>query len=526
MVKKYCIQFIALFFICEVASAQYGILDTSFGIDGKVITAFGEDNSLMYSIKIQPDGKIVTGGTVNIANHILFALARYHPDGSLDTTFGVEGKSVIVVSEFNMSLSSIALQSDGKIVASGNLNNPNLSIWQPVLVRYNNNGTLDTTFGNQGMVTAFENENESVIKSITLQPDGKIIAVGYVTDNAATYSNFLLLRFNSNGNPDTDFGVNGIVNASFRVFDFASVVTLLSDGKIIVAGRSSDEWDDYYGYDYDFIIAKYNTNGTLETSFGNGGKMIVGADEGSENAFYVKNQPDGKIVIAGEYLGHPYAFMQVSLLSDGNMDADFGINGVVRTELPTSYLQALQTQLDGKIVAAGYYNPGACCSAIRLIRFMVNGDLDPTFGNNGIVSQIVDTGQAYSLALQPDGKILVSGGGGIGFGPVHTDFTMYRYTSGLNLSSFGSEALKNDFIVYPNPVKNILNMDFNIQQSEIWSVDLHDNNGRLILNLLKDCAFQAGQNLQRLDLPDALAEGVYFLKISNGKAIAYIKIIK
>lgn len=523
MVKKYCIQFIALFFICEVASAQFGVLDPSFGNSGKVVTSFGEENSFMKALVIQSDGKILAGGNVVVQGHSQFGLARYNSDGIPDLTFGIGGKSAVLVSDFHMYLLSIALQSDGKIVASGKLFNADQSDSQPVLVRYNDDGTLDTAFGNQGMVIAFENGDVIEIQAITLQSNGKIIAAGYVT-NQSVYSNFLLLRFNSNGTPDSDFGVNGVINMRFRAKDYAKSVTILNDGKILVAGTSSDVWNN--GYDFDFIVAKFNVDGTLDTSFGDNGKTIVGIANEGEGAMYMKVQPDAKIMVAGEHNGDSYGFEQVRLLSNGIPDTDFGKNGIVLTALPASYMQAVATQVDGKIVATGYYNPGACCSAIRLIRFQTDGSLDPTFGDGGIVSQITDSGQSYALVLQSDGKIIISGGGGIGAGPTHTDFTMYRYTSGLNLSSSDSEMFKNNFIVYPNPIKNSLNLDFNSLKNSILYVDLHDDNGKLISNLIRDRDFHAGQHSLQLDLPETLAEGIYFLKISSDSAVTNIKLIK
>lgn len=527
MVRIIVFKYIALFLICEVASAQFGVLDSSFGIDGKLITAFGQDNSLLRSIAIQSDGKFVSGGTVIIGDRIVFALARYHPDGTLDTAFGIDGKSTVLVSGRDVNLAAIAIQSDGKIVISGKLYNPGQSNWQSVFVRCNSNGTLDAAFGDQGLMIPFENGDESEIKAFAFQPDGKIIAVGYVTDRS-TYSNFLLLRFNSNGDPDTNFGSNGVVNERFRALDFAYALDLQSDGKIIVVGSSSAGLDSNYGYQYDFIVAQYEANGTLDTSFGANGKTIVEVVHASEKPLFVKIQTDGKIIIAGENYDYPYSFMQVRLHSNGAPDVDFGTDGVVMTELPTSYLRAAVMQPDGKIVVTGDYSPGAaCCSAIRLIRFQTNGSLDPTFGNGGIISHTLEAGQSHSIVMQADGKIIISGGGGIGAGPTHTDFTMYRYTSGLNLSSSDSEMFKNNFIVYPNPLNDgPLLVDFNLKEQSVLSVNLNDCYGKKIATLIDNKEFGKGINTQKFDLPAPLAEGIYFLKISSDNAVTNIKLIK
>jgi len=318
--------------------------------------------------------------------------------------------------------------------------------------------------------------------------------------------------------------VNGVINMSFRAKDYANALTLLPDGQILIAGTSSDVWNE--GYDFDFIVAKFKADGILDASFGNNGKTIVGLTNEGEVALFVKVLSDGKIMVAGEHNSYPYGFEQVRLLSTGIPDVDFGENGIVLTELPTSYIQAITTQVDGKIVATGYYNPGACCSAIRLIRFQTNGSLDPTFGDGGIVSQISDTGQSYSLAMQADGKILISGGGGIGAGPNHTDFTMYRYVSGLNLFNTDFEMIYNSFVIHPNPVKEILNLDFYLDQPAVLSVNLYNVAGKKVANLLENKMFNSGFGTQQFQVSEHLSQGVYFLKITNGNQVKNVRMFK
>lgn len=522
MVVKFLFQWFALFFICETLYPQFGTLDPSFGNGGKVVTVFGTENALIHALAVQPDGKILASGTFAVNNQNQMALARYHTYGTLDATFGDQGKVIVPIADSNSFIFIMVLQPDGKIVACGRKFTMDYSDFQYFLVRFNNDGNLDTTFGTQGIVIPFEAEEIIEIKALAVQPDGKITAVGSIKDSG-NYSNFLLLRFNTDGTPDAGFGTAGIVSRNFRVIDYANALALLPDGKILVVGSSSDVGED--GHDYDFIIAQFNSDGTLNTFFGDDGKTFIGVAGEGETALYVKIQPDGKIVVAGEH-DFPYGFQQVRLLSNGIPDTDFGTNGSVITEVPTSKILAMTSQVDGKIVAAGYYNPGAaCCSVVRLFRFTANGDLDPTFGVNGIVSQGSEVGQARALAMQLDGKILISSGGGIGAGPNHTDFVMYRYLSGLNLSVADFNNGSN-FMIYPNPVKEELTVNFNLPNSESLNMVLYDYSGKEIVSLLAEQQFDSGVYSKTFVLPGWLSKGFYFLRISKGKTIETFKIIK
>ncbi|WP_313808319.1 T9SS type A sorting domain-containing protein [Flavobacterium sp.] len=529
---KFTSVVVSLLFYSTVFS-QFGVLDPSFGDNGKVTTVFGTENSLLYALAIQSDGKIIAGGTFGFEGLSRLAFSRYNLDGSLDVSFGTEGKSVITSFGIGLNLFSMVLQTDGKIVVVCDTYNPLLSRKEYYFARLNNDGSVDNSFGTQGLLAVPNGTFVSAIKSFAIHPDGKITAVGYTGDLSVS-TEILVIQFNSDGSLNSSFGENGIQNIGFRVLDSATAIEILSDGKILVAGNSTGEWDDYYGYDYDFIIARFNANGTLDTAFGENGKTIVGIANKSEYLKYLKVQSDGKIMILGERNSeYPYIIEHVRFNSDGQPDTSFSSNGVVVTEITddmasypssTNILAATQ-QPDGKIIASGYYSPGtACCSAVRMMRFLSNGDLDSTFGVNGIVSQISTIGQAYSIALQPDGKIVVSGSGGSG-NPVHFDFIMYRYTSGLNLSAsdFNSDA---KISVYPNPINDLLNIDFKLTEDSNINIDLFDFSGRKVETLLDKQRITSGNHSINFQLPNTMSKGIYFLNIMNNSESKIVKLVK
>ncbi len=282
-----------LHLFCSFALARYdanGSLDVSFGTGGKVTTTlnlFTFDGSFAKAIAIQPDGKIIAaGGALDPAGDDaeVFALVRYETDGNLDMTFGRHGQSVTLLNNCECgAVNAIALQSDGKILAAGG--------YYFGLARYNSNGNLDATFGNAGVVTS--NDENAYATAAVLQPDGKIVAAGFI-GNYLT-ADFALGRFNSNGSLDSSFGIGGKVTTDFSGADSAFAIALQPDGKLVVTGVFSTN----QGYDQDFALARYNSDGGLDTSFGSGGKLTTDFGANSDNARTAVVQPDGKIVAVG-----------------------------------------------------------------------------------------------------------------------------------------------------------------------------------------------------------------------------------
>jgi uncharacterized delta-60 repeat protein len=517
IMKRTIRLFVAIILLTsKVLFAQYGTLDNSFNRDGKVLTAFGNYDSSVNSLALQPDGKIIAAGAV--FNHVFnqFGITRYNIDGSLDATFGINGKVVGDFLDSKMSLKTIILQTDGKIIGGG----INYTNSQFVLVRYNSNGTLDTDFGVGGIIT-----RDSVnIGSLVLQPDGKIIAAGFLLEGYNRQ--FVLIRYNNDGTLDSDFGSNGIATTSIGAKDLGYDVVLHSNGKIVLSGASHNTSGEYNS---DFAIIRFNKDGVLDPTFGTDGIVIIDIDDIDE-ARSVKVQDDEKIVFAGwsySSSGSPSSFKLIRLLPDGSFDTEFGNNGMVTTIISLgASSESIEIQTDGKIVVAGSY-PKSGGSDIALERHSANGDLDVTFGENGyVITPFSTTSKANSLVLQSDGRIVVGGEAGTTVGGYNSDFAVLEYHSGLVLSNAEFNSLENAFSVYPNPVNQTVNLDFNLNQAEELSVNLYDINGIKVANLLKEKSFQTGHHSQRLELPGTLSKGIYFLYISNGRNTSNVKIVK
>ncbi len=274
----------------DIGLARYlpnGILDITFDGDGLVTTDLGSASDEIYDMAIQSDQKIIVAGK----SQVDFALARYTITGTLDTTFGAGG---IVITDLNSGSSDhaygMAIQPDGMIIVGGDSNN------DIALARYTITGTLDTTFGTGGIVISDLGSNDSG-SALALQEDGKIIVAG-TSSSVATSHDFVLARYTITGTLDTTFGTDGVVTTDFSPslyinasYDDANDLVIQPDGKIVAAGRSGDY----------FAVARYNPDGSLDTTFGAGGKANTYDVEFVGYAYAVAVQNGGKIVLAGSH---------------------------------------------------------------------------------------------------------------------------------------------------------------------------------------------------------------------------------
>jgi uncharacterized delta-60 repeat protein len=338
--------------------------------------------------------------------------------GDLDPTFGIGGMVTTDINRSTDIANAVAVQADGKLVVVGQTYKHNDYTGEDfVVTRYNTDGTLDNTFGSGGRVRTDFPGLAAVPSSIVIQPDGKIVVAGGAFPLFTFAGNFEVVRYNSNGSLDTSFGNGGIVTTVFPEGSYAFDVALQSDGKIIAAGTLFVDFNPGDQSDTDFALARYNPNGSLDTTFGNGGTISTDFFGNEDDAFSVLIQPDGKIVAVGS-ANDPatyYDFAAVRYLSDGTIDTTFGVAGKVSTDFGVAGFDRAHSaalQADGRIVAAGFaisQNGGVQNFAVA--RYTSNGVLDTTFSRDGITQ--IDFGSccqsAYQVLLQSDGKIITVG---------------------------------------------------------------------------------------------------------------------
>ncbi len=420
---------LTLVVVFAVASAQAapGDLDTSFGTGGKVTTSFGSRYDEVDGLALQPDGKIVAGGYVETSSTDSdFGLARYNSDGSLDTSFGSVGKVTTAFGSSDDYVNGIVLQPDGKIVAAGSAVVGGVAEFG--LARYNADGSLDTSFGTGGKVTTAIG-TYSLARGLALQPDGKLVAVGY-TYNGTNYV-FAVARYNADGSLDTSFATGGVARTALGgFFDIGYKVVLQPDGKIVVVGSSYSS-----GFvDSDFGLVRYNRDGSLDTSFGSGGKVTTAIGSSFDVSRTVQLQADGKIVVVGySYEGTNILFAVARYNSDGSLDTSFGTGGKVTTGFPggtRAIPLSAKLQPNGKIVAAGYAYEGTPARYLfALARYNTNGTLDMGFGAGGTLVTAIGAYYDYivDIVLQPDGKIVAGGSSQPTADANNSDFALARY---------------------------------------------------------------------------------------------------
>jgi uncharacterized delta-60 repeat protein len=319
----------------------------------------------------------------------------------------------------------LILQPDGKILVSGESTNG--SARELVLVRYNADGSLDTQFSGDGITSYGPMSDHSIQGSgIALQTDGKVLVAG-------TYGGqFGVIRYNKDGNLDTTFGVNGTVNtAGSNSYDLA----LQPDGKILVAGNKG------YGLNFDFSLARYNTDGSIDTSFSGDGSLETYFSSYSE-ARSLAIQSDGKIVLVGPSIGYYYDGAVARYNSDGSLDNTFSGDGksILTFNNQGGELRDVLIQDDGRILVAGYGTVGSR-NGLALARFNADGALDSSFSDDGWL--ITDIGGIYSIgrsiALQADGKIVAVGFTNNG---ANLDIALWRYnTDGTLDRSFSDDGV-------------------------------------------------------------------------------------
>jgi uncharacterized delta-60 repeat protein len=421
------------------AHAAAGDLDTSFGVGGKVVTDVsqaGSSDEFAHDVAIQPDGKIIAvGQAVNSTNGTSdFAVIRYNPDGSLDTSFGIGGQ---VLTDFNNSTDeaiAIALQVDGRIVVAGSASPPQLAPTFAV-ARYTSNGELDQGFGTAGKVTVFFNKIfkggkslgqlvASRIWDVAIQSDGKIVLAGDA-DNK-----FGLARLSPDGSLDLNFGTGGktIFSLGGPTSGSAaySVATQIveSEERIVAAGYGTTRQGGI-----DFALTRLRSDGTPDLTFNSQGKVITDFSRGENVVNDLVIDASNRIVAAGGCSGQ-FAIARYNV--DGSLDLTFDGDGKVTTDFFgfSDEGNSVAIQPDSKIVVAGRAStsPNSSSSGFALARYNSDGTLDNSFGTNGkLITEFSGQGaSANALALQPDSinKVVLLG---TTFTDVGISFALARY---------------------------------------------------------------------------------------------------
>lgn len=511
-IKTKLISFLILFFYATIfinsSYAQNWSLDATFNGNGKVITPlltprFQGDNAAA----IQTDGKLLVTGIIVGLSSDDFAVVRLNTNGSVDSTFDDDGLvSTDIDSNSYDGSNAIAIQTDGKIVVVGYRLNG--SGYDFVVVRYHSNGSLDSTFGGDGIVTTDVGGAGDEGVSVALQSDGKIVVAGYRI--ASADYDFAVVRYNTDGTLDNSFDSDGILTSDLNSGsdDFVAKVLVQSDGKILLAGTS--------GGGGDFAVVRYNSNGSLDLSFSTDGKVItdLGGDEYGRN---MAIQGDGKIVVVGSTSDGStnIDFALARYNSNGTLDNSFDGDGILIRGLTSARDEAFAVaiQSDGKILAGGLLDK-VTDTDFAIARYNSDGSTDSSFNSVGRILTDFGFSDDYCsmLLLQSDGKIVAAGY------QVST-IAVARYTNEILSGLASTNIIDKSIVVYPNPAKEFISISLtDIEQSINADYTITDLSGRVIMK------GKLTETNTRIDV-NGLLPGMYLLQV-QGQLHEVVKIIK
>lgn len=390
------------------ALAADGDLDPTFGNGGKSITPVSPNHDWGKALAVQSDGKIVVGGYSQQAD-IDFVLLRYNADGSLDTTFGNGGIVLIPASGADY-LQEVLIQNDGKILAVGY--SVLGSQYYLSMTRRNSDGTPDSSYHGGNLWRTQIAGRFGAGYAAALQSDGRLVVTGYVS-NGGSGNDFFVARYLPTGSLDGSFGGGGVrISTLSGGADEAYALAIQSDGKILAGGYATRT-----GTGQDFALVRYLGNGTPDSSFNGSGVVFTAITSSQDYINDIAVQDDGKIVAAGVATINSSDWALARYNSNGSLDNTFGSGGqqthVFYSTDDRAFSVAIQP--DGKLVVAGRaHNPASLSDDFTLMRFGSDGSVDTTFGNSGVVAtQMGDGPNSFdsigSIVILESGKILAAG---------------------------------------------------------------------------------------------------------------------
>jgi uncharacterized delta-60 repeat protein len=530
---KYLYLLIAILLVSST-NAQQNVsvsLDTTFNHTG--IVTLGTDTTIDYGalIESQSDGKVVLGGAVSNLNGVSNAvLIRYNMNGQPDNTFGINGKVTFPsTNNYRVNYSTFKITPNDRILFAGNVqqnltNNPSLFKLKP-------NGSADSTFGVNGVyklniLNVLPNTSGGYFANIIIQDDGKIVLGGNVITmvNQVYTAHILLVRLNENGTPDNTFGNNGIVAINNATYDKTSAIAIQGDK--IVIGASTSTY--YNSFDSKFLVVRLNSNGTLDNTFGNGGSITHSFMVNDICWALAVHKTNGRIYLSGQTpisINSPNCFygIVICLNGIGSLDNTFSDDGVIIRTDSTSLINSMVIQNDDKILLGSNLNS-------TVYRLNSNGVPDTTFGTDGDITTPLNQlySSSRSMVMQPDGKI-VTGGSYWSYlaepqGQGNWDFVMVKYncTDCINIPNTIENKPQTEpgLSIYPNPSNSNFTLSINSDKQSTGKIELINPMGQLAYEQTLNLSM--GEN--KIPMQASLPGGVYFVRISTHGGIYSTKL--
>ncbi|MEO1030703.1 MAG: T9SS type A sorting domain-containing protein [Bacteroidota bacterium] len=514
---------ICLFLTTFIYPQEVGDLDASFGDNGKVITSINPGADVAYAVGLQDDQKIVVAGySFSSTFGDDFACLRLNTDGSLDNTFGNGG---IVTLDVQLGsddrVKSLDIQLDGKIVLAGYSDDG--SDRNAAIVRLNTDGSLDTGFGNQGIVlTDFENNQQDEVNAVKIRDLNGDIIVGGTSVINTNLSKPVVARYDSDGNLDTSFNSTGIrllwiTNTDDQYRFSLEDLDVKPNGKITAVG-----WRDFvqFAHDADYWACKINANGDMDSTFSpDGVRVYNGSFNGEDKAFSVLIKPNDNLLISGagaiSELATDFTIFETTSVGDVISSPVTSVE-FDTTIIPHDTAYGMKEDVNGRYIVVGSSGTPSTERTIALARLNSDLSVDSNFGTSGKVTTTFnsnDLNEAFDLSIQTDNKIVVVGYTG-------TDMVVARYITEENLS-VSDETLNTSLELYPNPFNETLKLVFENTNSLDNQITIYNSKGIEVFSKTLN------SNVVTLDL-GFLASGLYLyqMKSNNGAFQQSGKLIK
>lgn len=416
--------------IPAVAHAAAGDLDPSFSGDGKALTPIPRNGGAGHGEAIDSRGRIVVAGSTEASTGKV-AVARYLPNGKLDSSFGKDGLAIFRFSSGWSTGEAVAIDSNNRVVVVGQNRPPGSRARDIGVARLTGRGKLDPSFSGDGReVTHVGGEiSKDEADSVAIDSAGRIIAAGSSKIGGQT-PDFTLVRYRANGTLDPSFSGDGVARTSFGATgDLVHSVAIDSAGRIVAAG-----WAFATGPGYRGAVARYRPDGSLDPTFSGDGKTILGSSgAGNELKLYgVAIDGLNRTVAAGYvFVDGTTHFAVVRLRPNGSLDTSFGGGDGMAINFPKAGASSVAIDPDGRIVVAGHVQPvSAGPEHFAIARYTPGGEPDTSFSGDGTVTTSVGKASqisvASAVAIDSLGRIVAAGQGSEGQG---FEFALARYLS-------------------------------------------------------------------------------------------------
>jgi len=499
-------------------SQTAGTLDVSFHSTGTLVTDNGYLD-LYQDVEVQPDGKIVAAGTFYDAIwSASIQVVRLLENGSNDPSFGDNG---VFTYHKNYETGAYAchIKENGKILVAG-ITTDDLGAFAMIVLQMDPDGVLDPSFGTSGVSYIDLGPGEDIAYAMTVQQDNKILLAGYSAN--ANYLNVpVVVRLNPDGSLDNSFGINGVATVPVTETDNDfSCLDLQSDGKIVAAGHISNglNW-------FSLLAARFDTSGVLDATYANEGILNLNLNNVDDEFFGMKIQEDDRAVLTGFTTMSntlDFHFLAMRLTNEGLADPTFGTDGVVvMDQNPYMVGNAMVIQPDGKILIAGTsgekmpMNNDWC-----LWRLNQDGTPDLSFGNQGnvLTEFFGEADEARALALTGDRIVVAGKARNVS---QNFDFAIARYINDIGVSIPGYAA-NPGLEIYPNPIYVTKTLHLRKpDNSPVTQVNMSFFDGKIVPVRYSD----GEKEWMNLELPADLAPGVYLLQVSSETANYSCKIV-